>query len=259
MLGRAGRPQYDTFGEGVIITNHSELQYYLSLLNQQLPIESQFVGKLADNLNAEVVLGNVRNRDEAVQWLGYTYYYVRLLRSPGLIIHSAAVLLEKCQLIKYERASGKFQSTELGNIASHYYVTYNSMMVYNQNLRGGMAMIELFRVFAGISEFKLVPVRQEEKAELARLREGTKEAFNLLRSLSETSADFRDHVRCTLGSIIMRVAYGFDDTETNRRLVTDAKKPVQSFTEAIVPGRYLVNSFPSLGKIPDWFPGAGFK
>ncbi|KXN85509.1 hypothetical protein AN958_11234 [Leucoagaricus sp. SymC.cos] len=34
MLGRSGRPQYDTFGEGVIITNHQELQYYLSLLNQ---------------------------------------------------------------------------------------------------------------------------------------------------------------------------------------------------------------------------------
>ncbi len=76
MLGRAGRPQFDTFGEGIIITNHSELQYYLSLLNQQLPIESQFVSKLADNLNAEIVLGTVRNRDEAVQWLGYTYLCV---------------------------------------------------------------------------------------------------------------------------------------------------------------------------------------
>ncbi|KDN49983.1 hypothetical protein RSAG8_01319, partial [Rhizoctonia solani AG-8 WAC10335] len=84
MLGRAGRPQYDTFGEGVIITNHSELQYYLSLLNEQLPIESQFVAKLADNLNAEIVLGNVRNRDEAIQWLGYTYLYVRMLQSPVL-------------------------------------------------------------------------------------------------------------------------------------------------------------------------------
>ena len=29
MLGRAGRLQYYTFGEGIIITNHSELQYYL--------------------------------------------------------------------------------------------------------------------------------------------------------------------------------------------------------------------------------------
>jgi len=59
----------ETYGEGIIITNHSELQYYLSLLNQQLPIESQFVSRLADNLNAEIVLGSVRNRDEAVQWL----------------------------------------------------------------------------------------------------------------------------------------------------------------------------------------------
>jgi pre-mRNA-splicing helicase BRR2 len=40
MLGRAGRPQYDTKGEGIVITNHSELQYYLSLQNQQLPVES---------------------------------------------------------------------------------------------------------------------------------------------------------------------------------------------------------------------------
>jgi len=87
MLGRAGRPQYDTYGEGIIITNHSELQYYLSLLNQQLPIESQFVSKLADNLNAEIVLGTIRNRDEAVQWLGYTYLYVPclFLIFPGLI------------------------------------------------------------------------------------------------------------------------------------------------------------------------------
>ncbi|KII91381.1 hypothetical protein PLICRDRAFT_135522 [Plicaturopsis crispa FD-325 SS-3] len=191
MLGRAGRPQYDTFGEGIIITNHSELQYYLSLLNQQLPIESQFVSKLADNLNAEIVLGTIRNRDEAVQWLGYTYLYVRMLKSPGLygigvdyqdddgslvqkradIAHSAAVLLEKCNLIKYERASGRFQSTELGRIASHYYVTYNSMATYNQHLRPTMSTLELFRVFALSNEFKLLPVRQEEKLELGKLLE----------------------------------------------------------------------------------------
>ena len=61
MLGRAGRPQYDTKGEGILITSHGELQYYLSLLNQQLPIESQMVAKLADMLNAEIVLGNVQN------------------------------------------------------------------------------------------------------------------------------------------------------------------------------------------------------
>jgi pre-mRNA-splicing helicase BRR2 len=84
MLGRAGRPQYDTCGEGVIITGHGELQFYLSLLNAQLPIESQLVGKLADNLNAEVTLGTVSNVRDAATWLGYTYLYVRMLRNPAL-------------------------------------------------------------------------------------------------------------------------------------------------------------------------------
>ena len=64
MLGRAGRPQYDTKGEGILITTHAELQYYLSLLNQQLPVESQYVSKLADNLNAEIVAGTVQNAKE---------------------------------------------------------------------------------------------------------------------------------------------------------------------------------------------------
>jgi len=105
--------------------------------------------------------------------------YVRMLKSPGLygvgidyqednvsliqkradIAHSAAVLLEKCQLIKYECSTGRFQSTELGRIAPHYYVTYSSMMTYNQHLRPTVSMLELFRVFALSNEFKLLPVR----------------------------------------------------------------------------------------------------
>lgn len=83
---------------------------------------------------------------------------VGLIQKRADIIHSAAVLLEKCQLLKYERSTGRFQSLELGRIASHYYVTYSSMMVYNQHLKPTMSMLELFRVFALSNEFKLLPV-----------------------------------------------------------------------------------------------------
>lgn len=188
MLGRAGRPQYDTYGEGIVITQQSEIQYYLSLLNQQLPIESQMVGKLVDNLNAEIVLGNVRTRDEGVEWLGYTYLFVRMLRSPGLysvgpeyeedealeqkrvdLIHSAATVLKKSNLIKYDEKTGKLQATELGRIASHYYITYGSMDTYNNLIQPQITTIELFRVFSLSSEFKYIPVRQDEKLELAKL------------------------------------------------------------------------------------------
>ncbi|KAH8657646.1 Sec63 Brl domain-containing protein [Tricladium varicosporioides] len=188
MLGRAGRPQYDTYGEGIIITTQTEMQYYLSLLNQQLPIESQFISKLADNLNAEIVLGNIRSRDDGVEWLGYTYLFVRMLRSPGLysvgadyeedkaleqkrvdLIHSAAVVLEKSNLVKYDKKTGRLQSTELGRIASHYYITHSSMLTYNHHIQPSITPIELFRIFALSDEFKYIPVRQDEKLELAKL------------------------------------------------------------------------------------------
>ena len=54
IFGRAGRPQFDKFGEGTIITNHDKLSHYLSLMTRQQPIESQLLGGLNDNLNAEV-------------------------------------------------------------------------------------------------------------------------------------------------------------------------------------------------------------
>ena len=189
MLGRAGRPQYDTYGEGIIITTQSEIQYYLSLLNQQLPIESQLAGpKLAESLNSEIVLGNVRSRNEGVEWLGYTYLFVRMVRAPGIysvgpdyedddaleqrrvdLIHSAATVLEKCGLVKYDKKSGSLKSNELGRIASHYYITPSSMATYNQHIQPMTSTIELFRVFALSDEFKYIPVRQDEKVELQKL------------------------------------------------------------------------------------------
>ena len=36
----------------------------------QLPVESHFIEKIADSLNAEIVLGTVQNAKEAVNWLG---------------------------------------------------------------------------------------------------------------------------------------------------------------------------------------------
>lgn len=191
MLGRAGRPQYDTKGEGILITNHSELQYYLSLLNQQLPIESQMVSKMPDMLNAEIVLGTVQNVRDAVIWLGYTYLYVRMLKQPTLygisfdrlkedphleqfradLIHTAALHLDRSGLIKYDRKGGQFQITELGRIASHYYCTHETMMTYNQLLKPTLSEIELFRVFSLSGEFRNINVREEEKLELQKLME----------------------------------------------------------------------------------------
>lgn len=82
MLGRAGRPRFDTEGEGIILTGYEEVRYYLNLLNMQISLESQMLGSLPDQLNAEVVFGSVNNIKDAVNWLSYTYLYVRMLKNP---------------------------------------------------------------------------------------------------------------------------------------------------------------------------------
>jgi pre-mRNA-splicing helicase BRR2 len=206
MFGRAGRPQYDTLGVGILITSHTELQYYLSVLNQQLPIESQLIGKLIDNLNAEIVLGTIQNAKDAINWLQYTYLYIRMLNQPQLygvpseqrkidpkleqrcsdLIHTAAVQLDKNTLIRYDRKSGSFQSTELGRIASHYYCTNESMETYNLLLKPTLSEIELFRVFSLSSEFRNLTVREEEKLELAKLLERV--PIPIKESIEESSA-----------------------------------------------------------------------
>ena len=189
MMGRAGRYGMDSEGEGIIITAHSELQFYLSLMNQQLPIESQFIKKLPDMLNAEVVLGSVQTVREAASWLAYTYLYVRMLRNPGLygisaddvekdptllqrridLVHSAATLLDKHNLLRYDRKTGGFQVTALGRVASHYYVSHSSISVFNEFLKPTMTDIEIFRLFSLSGEFKYIVVREEEKLELMKL------------------------------------------------------------------------------------------
>ncbi|KAK8661996.1 hypothetical protein V6N13_091584 [Hibiscus sabdariffa] len=206
MLGRAGRPQYDSYGEGIIITGHSELQYYLSLMNQQLPIESQFISKLADQLNAEIVLGTVQNAREACNWIGYTYLYIRMVRNPTLyglpadilsrdltleerradLIHSAATILDKNNLVKYDRKSGYFQVTDLGRIASYYYISHGTISTYNEHLKPTMGDIELCRLFSLSEEFKYVTVRQDEKMELAKLLDRV--PIPIKESLEEPSA-----------------------------------------------------------------------
>lgn len=63
------------------------------------------------------------------------------------------------------------QATDLGRIASHYYVKYHSLATYNEHLKQTMGEIELLRLFAMSDEFRFVVVREEEKLELVKLLE----------------------------------------------------------------------------------------
>lgn len=93
------------------------------------------------------------------------------------LVHTAACILDKANLIKYDRKSGNFQVnerllkhsfsypfcllllsnqvTDLGRIASYYYCTHETMSNYNSLLKPTLTEIELLRVFSRSGEFKV--------------------------------------------------------------------------------------------------------
>ena len=139
------------------------------------------ISNLADSLNAEIVLGTISNVKDAVNWLSYTYLFIRMFKMPSVygispsevesdpillqrrtdLVHTAANILDKHGLIKYDKKSGVFQITQIGRVASHYYIKYQSMATYNELLKPTMGIIDLFRLFSLSNEFKLIPLREE--------------------------------------------------------------------------------------------------
>lgn len=103
-----------------------------------------------------------------------------------LQVHSAAIMLDKNNLVKYDRKSGYFQVTDLGRIASYYYITHGTISTYNEHLKPTMGDIELCRLFSLSEEFKYVTVRQDEKMELAKLLDRV--PIPIKESLEEPSA-----------------------------------------------------------------------
>lgn len=190
IFGRAGRPQYDNTGHAILITPHATLAKYLGMLSNQAPIESSLIKCLADHLNAEIVNNTVNNIQEASLWLSYTFLFVRMKKSPffyGIdpevlftdpqltekrteLIIQAAELLDSCMMIRYDKRSGNLSSTDLGRIASHYYIKHTSIDSFNHMLAPHITDEDAVKILCSSAEFDQLKVRPEEIAELEQIK-----------------------------------------------------------------------------------------
>lgn len=215
IFGRAGRPQFDTSGIGTIITTHDKLNHYLSLLTNQFPIESNFIECLADNLNAEIALGTISNVDDGIEWLSYTYLFCRMKKNPlvyGLtygdieedrtleirrrdLIMTSAMKLDKAQMIRFNERTLDLNITDLGRTASHFYIKYDTVEIFNEMLRPMMTEAEILAMMSNAQEFHQLKVRDEEMDELDQLlhnycnvvvRGGTENVHGKVNTLMQT-------------------------------------------------------------------------
>ncbi|KIM61701.1 hypothetical protein SCLCIDRAFT_865585 [Scleroderma citrinum Foug A] len=84
-----------------------------------------------------------------------------------------------------------------------------------------------------------------------------------------------NHLRLTVGAIVLRIAYGYQVNQENDPLINLVGEAVRIFSRAAAPGVFLVDSIPIrtcihgilctevislvVKYIPEWVPGAGFQ
>lgn len=143
MLGRAGRPQFDTTATAVILTRKERVAHYESLVSGSESLESCLHLNLIEHLNAEIGLGNVTNIETAIKWLAGTFLFVRLRRNPAhyklkegtsqededellrQICEKDIKLLQECDLVETE----KLHSTPFGDTMARYYIRFETMRI----------------------------------------------------------------------------------------------------------------------------------
>lgn len=83
MIGRAGRPQYETEAKAVIVTDSSSKDYYQQLVDGTEILESSLHKELLEHLNAEISIGTIDSPQTAFEWIEKTFFYIRYTENPG--------------------------------------------------------------------------------------------------------------------------------------------------------------------------------
>ncbi|PSS00629.1 activating signal cointegrator 1 complex subunit 3 [Coniella lustricola] len=191
IFGRAGRPQFEDTGIGMICTTQDKLTHYLTAVTDQLPIESKFSAKLVDNLNAEIALGTVTSIPDAVQWIGYSYLFVRMRRNPmayGIdwaefqddpslvqrrrqLAVQAARTLQQSQMIIFNETTEELRSKDIGRIASQFYILHTSIQIFNTMMQPFATEADILKMIAMSGEFDNIQSRDSESKELSQMKE----------------------------------------------------------------------------------------
>ncbi|KAI0792435.1 cytochrome P450 [Abortiporus biennis] len=100
--------------------------------------------------------------------------------------------------------------------------------------------------------FSAVAVEQYKPQHLYEVR-------SLLKNIYQSSDPVHQSIRFSIASTIFNITYGIKVTSENDQYVGDIETVLKNFSLAVTFGTFLVDIFPFLKLVPEWFPGAEFK
>lgn len=197
MIGRAGRPQFDSEAKAVVLVQESKKAFYINFLNSPFPVESSLLTQLHNHFNAEICSsGTIKSIADSFDYLSWTFFFRRLLLNPsyyglvstekeelnsflrklvggilGDLANAGLILMPPLSADGSQDDGGKIVPLTLGRIASFYYLHWRTMTVFSERLRPDSSIESLLETLAYAKEFEELPVRHNEDrvcAELAR-------------------------------------------------------------------------------------------
>lgn len=177
MLGRAGRPQYETEACAVILCLKERLSKYEKMVTGTEILESSLHQNLIEHLNAEVSLGTIDSLPSAKKWLSSTFLNVRLQQNPEYYDLNSSdayanpdnALLQWCEkdLNLLEEAalienSGTLRSSEYGHIMARYCIKFQTMQTL-MAITSSAKVSEILNALCQATEFREHRMRQGDK------------------------------------------------------------------------------------------------
>ncbi|XP_076832364.1 putative ATP-dependent DNA helicase HFM1 isoform X2 [Brachyhypopomus gauderio] len=182
MIGRAGRPQFDTSATAVIMTRSQTKDKYMRFLNGSETIESSLHTNLVEHLNAEICLHTISDVNMALDWIRSTFLYIRALKNPkhygfppDLDKHGIETKLQELCLKNLNSLASfhlivmdediNIKPTESGKLMARYYVAFDTMKQFSK-VTGQESLSELIEMISEGKEFSDVQLRVSEKRTL---------------------------------------------------------------------------------------------
>ncbi|NXD32394.1 U520 helicase, partial [Spelaeornis formosus] len=185
MMGRACRPMVDSSSRCVLMCQQTRKDFFKKFLNEALPVESSLPNYLHDHFNAEIVAKTIENKQDAVDWCTWTWFYRRLMQNPGFYnlqgttpTHVADYLSElvestindlvtsDCIIVQDDMDT---LPNNLGMIASFYYISYVTVETFSASIKETTKLKGLLEIVSSAHEFETVPIRHHEDTLLERI------------------------------------------------------------------------------------------
>ena len=178
MIGRAGRPQFETSGCAVIMTSHENQERYDKLLSGTENLESSLHLNLAEHICAEIELGTIESRESALEWMEHTFLYTRFKRNPQfyklkgsnsaspdsvlrVLCEEVIEKLIRCKVVVASKNS-TLECTEYGVALSKHYISLNTLQVFVE-CSPNCSLSAVLKLLSKADEFSGLKVKHNEK------------------------------------------------------------------------------------------------